>query len=336
MDHVPGHRLSQAARGARMALRLHAGGAEVSLLVQEKDGPPAREFRPRRDGTCWSATPRPCTGASPPPSTGKLTAGVTDVLHAHELSALGAPRDEMRRVNLTGTAGGPGAGHRLPQSPAVHAPLHRVRLRRPGGDHRRGRAGPAGKPSAIRTRRRNSRPRSWCGARWGRSPPPCCGLRSWWATPRRARSTVSRARMRSPSSWSPARCRSPCLSRRRSRRPLNAVPIDYVVGAPARRSTRTPARGTHLPPGRPESVERAARVRDDRAAQRKEAAAPVARVQADRRAAQAARAGAAHARAARRHRLRQPSQLSIPAGTPGDSWTGPASAARPSRATWTT
>ena len=34
---------------------------------------------------------------------GPLTAEVTDVLHTHELSALGAPREEMRRVNLTGT-----------------------------------------------------------------------------------------------------------------------------------------------------------------------------------------------------------------------------------------
>lgn len=86
----------------RLALRLHAGGAQVSLLVQESDAAAAREFAHGAVDVLVGDASAMHLGLSTPEYR-EVTGGVTDVLHAAELSALGAPREEMRRVNLGGT-----------------------------------------------------------------------------------------------------------------------------------------------------------------------------------------------------------------------------------------
>jgi len=116
--------------------------------------------------------------------------------------------------------------------------------------------------------------------------------------------------------------------------PLNAVPIDYVVDASAAiHKDLAPSDALHLVD--PKSVERAPRVRNDRATQREESSPPVARVQADGCAAQAARPGAVDARAARA--IAYVNHLSFYSSRHTlEILDGPASAARRSRATSTT
>ena len=86
----------------RMALRLHASGAQVTLLVQDKEAAAARDFAQGAMDVLVGDAAALHLGLSTSEYR-ELTTEVTDVLHAHELSALGAPREEMRRVNLTGT-----------------------------------------------------------------------------------------------------------------------------------------------------------------------------------------------------------------------------------------
>jgi thioester reductase-like protein len=86
----------------RLALRLHAGGAEVSLLVQEAEAGAAREFAHGAMEVLVGDASAMHLGLSTSEYR-EVTGGVSDVVHAAELSALGAPREEMRRVNLGGT-----------------------------------------------------------------------------------------------------------------------------------------------------------------------------------------------------------------------------------------
>ena len=86
----------------RMSLRLHAGGAQVSLLVDGKDEGAAREFA-RGAMDVLIGDPSAMHLGLSTSEYRELTAGVTDVFHVAEQSALASPREEMRRVNLTGT-----------------------------------------------------------------------------------------------------------------------------------------------------------------------------------------------------------------------------------------
>ena len=86
----------------RLALRLHAGGAQVSLLVEESDAGAAREFA-RGAMDVLVGDPSAMHLGLSTSEYRELTGGVTDVLHAAEQSTLASPREEMRRLNLTGT-----------------------------------------------------------------------------------------------------------------------------------------------------------------------------------------------------------------------------------------
>src|SRR5256886_3579886 len=86
----------------RMALRLHAGGAQVSLLVEERESGAAREFA-RGAMDVLVGDPSAMHLGLSTSEYRELTGGVTDVLHAAEQSTLASPREEMRRLNLTGT-----------------------------------------------------------------------------------------------------------------------------------------------------------------------------------------------------------------------------------------
>ncbi len=86
----------------RMSLRLHAGGAQVSLLVDGKDERAAREFA-RGAMDVLIGDPSAMHLGLSTSEYRELTAAVTDVFHVAEQSALSSPREEMRRVNLTGT-----------------------------------------------------------------------------------------------------------------------------------------------------------------------------------------------------------------------------------------
>jgi len=86
----------------RMSLRLHAGGAQVSLLVDGKDERAAREFA-RGAMDVLIGDPSAMHLGLSTSEYRELTAAVTDVFHVAEQSALSSAREEMRRVNLTGT-----------------------------------------------------------------------------------------------------------------------------------------------------------------------------------------------------------------------------------------
>jgi len=86
----------------RMALRLHASGAQVSLLVEEREAGAAREFA-RGAMDVLVGDPSAMHLGLSTSEYRELTGGVTDVLHAAEQSTLASTREEMRRVNLTGT-----------------------------------------------------------------------------------------------------------------------------------------------------------------------------------------------------------------------------------------
>jgi thioester reductase-like protein len=86
----------------RMALRLHAGGAQVSLLIQEAQAAAARDFAHGAMDVLVGDVSAMHLGLSTPEYR-EVTAGVTDVLHTAEESTLGSRREEMRRGNLTGT-----------------------------------------------------------------------------------------------------------------------------------------------------------------------------------------------------------------------------------------
>ena len=86
----------------RMALRLHAGGAQVSLLISEAQADAAREFAHAAMDVLVGDVSAMHLGLSTAEYR-EVTAGVTDVLHAAEESTLGSRREEMRRGNLTGT-----------------------------------------------------------------------------------------------------------------------------------------------------------------------------------------------------------------------------------------
>src|SRR5256714_14958423 len=89
----------------RMALRLHAGGAQVSLLVEEREAGAAREFA-RGAMDVLVGDPSAMHLGLSTSEYRELTGGITDVLHAAEQSTLASTREEMRRVNLTGTQAG--------------------------------------------------------------------------------------------------------------------------------------------------------------------------------------------------------------------------------------
>ena len=86
----------------RMALRLHAGGAQVSLLIPEAHAAAAREFAHGAMDVLVGDVSAMHLGLSTPEYR-EVTSSVTDVLHAAEESTLGSKREEMRRGNLTGT-----------------------------------------------------------------------------------------------------------------------------------------------------------------------------------------------------------------------------------------
>ena len=86
----------------RLALRLHAGGAQVSLLVEESDAGAAREFA-RGAMDVLVGDPSAMHLGLSTSEYRELTNSVTDVFHAAEQSTLASPREEMRRLNLTGT-----------------------------------------------------------------------------------------------------------------------------------------------------------------------------------------------------------------------------------------
>src|SRR2546423_15416069 len=86
----------------RMALRLDAGGAQVSLLVDERDSAAAREFA-RGAMDVLVGDPSSMHLGLSTSEYRELTSAVTDVLHTAEQSTLASTREEMRRVNLTGT-----------------------------------------------------------------------------------------------------------------------------------------------------------------------------------------------------------------------------------------
>jgi len=212
----------------------------------------------------------------------------------------------------------------------------RCSSRRPGGSDRRGRARlRAGLPQPLRGVEVR-----------GRAPGPARD----GADPRHRAEAVDRggrhedgrdrsvrgARMPWPSCWSPVLSRSPCLSQATASRRSTPCP-STTWWTPPRRSTRTlraVGRTFHLVDPNPSSARRVYETIAQR--RREEAPPPVARVQADGCAAQAARPGAVDARAARRHSPTSTISASIPAGTRWRSSTGPASAARRSRATSTT
>jgi thioester reductase-like protein len=86
----------------RMALRLHAGGTQVSLLAGEKEAPAARDFAHGAMEVLVGDVSAMHLGLSTSEYR-EVTGGVTDVLHAAEQSTLSSSREEMRRVNLAGT-----------------------------------------------------------------------------------------------------------------------------------------------------------------------------------------------------------------------------------------
>src|SRR5207253_1100394 len=86
----------------RMALRLHAGGARVSLLAQDKHAEGARSFAQGAMDVLVGDIGGMHLGLSTAEYR-DLRDTVTDVLHAAEWSYLGAPREEMARVNVDGT-----------------------------------------------------------------------------------------------------------------------------------------------------------------------------------------------------------------------------------------
>jgi thioester reductase-like protein len=86
----------------RMALRLHAGGAHVALLVDEAHAPAARDFAQGAMEVLVGDASAMHLGLSTSEYR-DLTSTVTDVLHAAEETTLGAPRDQMKRMNVSGT-----------------------------------------------------------------------------------------------------------------------------------------------------------------------------------------------------------------------------------------
>jgi thioester reductase-like protein len=86
----------------RMALRLHGGGAHVSLLVEERPAPAARDFAHGAMDVLVGDVSAMHLGLSTAEYR-ELTGNVTDVLHAAEHTALGASREEMKHANVEGT-----------------------------------------------------------------------------------------------------------------------------------------------------------------------------------------------------------------------------------------
>src|SRR5205085_7431062 len=88
----------------RMALRLHAGGAHVTLLVDEAHAPAARDFAQGAMEVLVGDASAMHLGLSTSEYR-ELTSTVTDVLHAAEETTLSVPRDQMKRLNVSGTQG---------------------------------------------------------------------------------------------------------------------------------------------------------------------------------------------------------------------------------------
>jgi len=86
----------------RMALRLHAGGARVSLLTRDKHAEGAQSFAQGAMDVLVGDAGAMHLGLSTAEYR-DLCETVTDVLHAAEWSYLAAPREEMVRVNVEGT-----------------------------------------------------------------------------------------------------------------------------------------------------------------------------------------------------------------------------------------
>jgi thioester reductase-like protein len=86
----------------RMALRLHAGGAHVTLLVDEKNSPAARDFALGAMEVLVGEVSALHLGLSTAEYR-ELTGSVTDVFHAGEHTDLSATRDEVKRFNVQGT-----------------------------------------------------------------------------------------------------------------------------------------------------------------------------------------------------------------------------------------
>jgi thioester reductase-like protein len=86
----------------RMALRLHAGGAQVTLLVDEKNAPAARDFAQGAMEVLVGDVSALHLGLSTAEYR-ELTTSVTDVFHAGEHTNLSSPRDEVKRFNVAGT-----------------------------------------------------------------------------------------------------------------------------------------------------------------------------------------------------------------------------------------
>src|SRR5438105_11743546 len=85
-----------------MALRLHAGGARVSLLTRDKHAEGAQSFAQGAMDVLVGDAGAMHLGLSTAEYR-DLCETVTDVLHAAEWSYLAAPREEMVRVNVEGT-----------------------------------------------------------------------------------------------------------------------------------------------------------------------------------------------------------------------------------------
>jgi thioester reductase-like protein len=86
----------------RMALRLHAGGAHVTLLVDEKNAPAGSDFAQGAMEVLIGDVSALHLGLSTAEYR-DLTTSVTDVLHSGEHTNLSSPRDEVKRFNVAGT-----------------------------------------------------------------------------------------------------------------------------------------------------------------------------------------------------------------------------------------
>ena len=86
----------------RMALRLHAGGTHVTLLVDEKNAPAAGDFAQGAMEVLVGDVSALHLGLSTSEYR-ELTNSVTDVFHAGEHTNLSSPRDEVKRFNVAGT-----------------------------------------------------------------------------------------------------------------------------------------------------------------------------------------------------------------------------------------
>ena len=203
----------------------------------------------------------------------RLCEQVTDIFHLAAISYLGVPKETAWRVNVDGTRNVLELARDCAAPAALQPLLHLLRLRRPGGRHRRGRAGPRPDASATPTRRRSSRRRSWSSA-------PAASLP---VTIYRPSSVVGDSRtgeidrFEGPYYLGILLVTSPLVVPLplpgNGVAPLNVVPVDFVVAGGVAHLAGRARRGPHLPPGGPQPHERPPRVRAHRGEGQQEAAA---------------------------------------------------------------